>query len=55
MLFYGAAGDAMPGFRTEEVIILPEENPNLAFINDALQQDIHKRREEKRVQREMEE
>ncbi|CVK96785.1 uncharacterized protein FMAN_11114 [Fusarium mangiferae] len=55
MLFYCEAGDAVPDFGTEEVVVLPEENPNLAFVNDALQQDINKRREAKRVQREKEE
>ncbi|KAF5641505.1 hypothetical protein F25303_6849 [Fusarium sp. NRRL 25303] len=55
MLFYCDAGDAVPDFGTEEVVVLPEENPNLAFVNDALQQDINKRREAKRVQREKEE
>lgn len=52
MLFYCQAGDAVPDFGTEEVVVLPEENPNLAFVNDALQRDIDERRETKRVQRE---
>lgn len=55
VLFYCHAGDAVPDFGTEEAFVLPEENPNLAFVNDALQQDINKRREAQRGQREKEE
>lgn len=50
MLFYCQDGDAVPNFGTEGVVVLPEGNSNLVFVNDALQRDIDERREAKRVE-----
>ncbi|KAF5572438.1 X-pro dipeptidyl-peptidase [Fusarium pseudocircinatum] len=55
MLFYRRSDDEVQDIGTPEMASLPLESPNMTIVNNALQEDINKRRAQRAAEREEEE